>query len=67
MHRRADLIFIRPVYEGVASEECLVLSELISYKRLFLGGPHLWRLIAGVMWRYKCMDRLYQVVICGNC
>ena len=66
LHRPEDLIFNCPVYGSAASEDCLVFTDPFGYNRLFLGGHHFRGLIFGVMWRYRRMDRLIQVVLCSH-
>ena len=57
-HRRDDLLFKISVNGGVFSEQCLILLEILSSKRLFLGVYHGWRVISQVAQWHKRKTRL---------
>ena len=62
-----DLLFLSSANGSVFSEQHLILSELLSSERLFLDVSHGWRVIARVVQRHKCENRLFCVFLACNC
>ena len=67
LHLRDNLIFYCSFHSGESSEKRLIFLEPFSYERLLLGGPHNWRIIAGVVKWHKHGDRLCHVILHIHC
>ena len=61
-HHCYNLLFQSSVHGGVRAKQRLVLSELFSSERLFLGATHALRLVAWVVRRHKREYCLFHVL-----
>ena len=65
-HRRDDLLFQGSVHSGIFSKQRLVLLELFSSERLFLGAPHALWLVAWVVRQHKFESCLFHLLLVRN-
>ena len=62
-HLLDKLLLQRYIHGSLLGKQRLVLSEIFSSGRLFLGTPHDMRLVTWVVWRHKCEACLLHVLL----